>query len=239
MTNLREFYEKEAERTRRYDSHSFWDSRYHQKRKKRLISLLKSFPHAEIFLDVGCGTGEYVVEASRFSAQPIGFDVSKKYLKGIKKLNARTQLVQADARSLPLKDKCADLVLCSETIEHLPCPNAAIEEISRVTKRTLVISTPNYGVMRILLSKVSKKSLENLDESVGHISVFSFSQLHELVKSKCKITSEEVLHVTPPIVGEMLHIPRKLELFVDVLEMSMEKLLPTSGNISIIVCEPS
>ena len=239
MADLRDFYEKEAENTRRYDSQSFWDSRYHKKRKKHVLTLLKSFPHANMFLDIGCGTGEYVAEASRFSTEAIGLDVSKKYLKGIKKLNVRTQLIQADARALPLKGKCAECVLCSETIEHLPNPSAVIDEISRVAKATIVISTPNYGILRTLLSRISKKSVNNLDESVGHVHVFFFNELQELVMDKCNITSETVLHVMPPIIGESLHIPPKLALFVDILEKSMEKLFPTTGNISIIVCQPS
>ncbi len=238
MTNQREFYESEAKRTRRYDSQSFWDSRYHKKRKKRILSLLKSMPYANLFVDVGCGTGEYVIESS-LCTDAIGIDVSKNYLANIKKLHEEVHVIQADACALPLKNKCAEYVLCSETIEHLPNPLEAIAEIARVVERTAIFSTPNYGALRILLSKISPKRLKNLDESVGHIQVFSLGKLLKLIKKKCKVTSEEVIHVMPPIIGESFLMPRRLERIIDIMEMSMEKFFPKLGNISIIVCEPT
>jgi ubiquinone/menaquinone biosynthesis C-methylase UbiE len=235
---LREFYEKEAEKTRRYDSKSFWDSRYHSKRKKRLLTLLSSSQPVKIFIDAGCGTGEYVAEASRFSSKVVGLDISKTYLTRIKQLNARTDLIQADARALPLQNKCAECVLCSETIEHLPNPSQVIGEISRVASAKVVISTPNYGILRMLLLRVSAKSVLDLDKSVGHLHIFTLNELLELVRAKCDIASEEVLHVTPPIIGELLHIPSRLTRVVDALESLLETFLPTQGNISIIICNP-
>jgi ubiquinone/menaquinone biosynthesis C-methylase UbiE len=48
-------------------------------------SILKSLSHINTFLDVGCGTGEYLFEMSRFCDEPIGLDISSTYLKKIKK----------------------------------------------------------------------------------------------------------------------------------------------------------
>jgi ubiquinone/menaquinone biosynthesis C-methylase UbiE len=238
MNDLRDFYEKEAETVRRYDSLSFWDSRYHKKRKNRIVTILKSCATG-IFLDVGCGTGEYLVEASRFNAETIGVDLSKTYLKNVKKLHSKPQLIQADARALPLKNKSINCVLCSETLEHLPDPTALIKEISRVANRTIVVSTPNPGIMRLALAKISENSLKLLDEKVGHISILPFHTLKtELTKNNCTIKSAEVLHILPPIIGELSHLPRKMAGLIDILEVLAQLLFPSIGNISLIVCEP-
>lgn len=66
--SFREYYEKEAVHVSRY-SCSFWDSRYHRKREKHIVSFLKCHSYVDTFLDVGCGTGEYLVEASNFSVK--------------------------------------------------------------------------------------------------------------------------------------------------------------------------
>jgi len=236
--SLRQYYEREGKNVRRYDSVYFWDSRYHRKRKEHILQILKSVCSKGIFLDIGCGTGEYLFEAAGFNVEPVGLDVSKTYLKNIKKMHRKPQLVQADAQALPLKDKCAECILCSETIEHLPNFGAAISEIVRVGRKTVVISTPNYGLLRIMLAKISKPSVKKLDKSVGHINVLTLPKLHEkVIENKCRIKLEKTIHVTPPLIGERLSISPKLASFLDVFERILNSLLPSLGNITLMVCE--
>lgn len=72
----------------------------------------------------------FVLIVPRFYDGLVGLDVSSTYLRRIKRKNKELSLIQADAQALPLKDKCADYVLCSETIEHLQDSEVAIEEVS-------------------------------------------------------------------------------------------------------------
>ena len=41
----------------------------------------------------------------------------------------------SDITDIPVPDESFDAVLCSEVLEHLPNPNAALHELVRVTKR--------------------------------------------------------------------------------------------------------
>lgn len=236
--SFHEYYEEEAERVHRYDSSSFWDSRYHGKRKTVIVAILESLSHMGIFLDVGCGTGEYLFEVSRFCDEPIGLDISSTYLKRIKETNKEQSLIQADAQALPLKDKCIDYVLCSETIEHLQDSEIAIQEISRVARKGFMISTPNYGFLRMAMTQISQSSVMKLDKSVGHVNIFPLFRLHEeIVKNECKIKLEKTLHVVPPIIGEKLHLPQKSSPLLDICEVILDKVLPKLGNTSIVECE--
>jgi ubiquinone/menaquinone biosynthesis C-methylase UbiE len=238
MSSLRDFYEAEAVTTKRYDSQSFWDSRYHTKRKDRILSILRSFPHLDTFLDIGCGTGEYLAEATKFSSEVLGVDLSKHYLLNIKKRGIKSHLILADATALPFKDRSVECILCSETIEHIPNTSLAIKEIARVHYSKVIISTPNFGLSRLILQKISYETLNKLDLSVGHISLMTFNQLHsEIIKNQEKIICEETLNITPPIIGEFLRIPKKIEVFVNIFELIMKKLFPKAGNISLIVSE--
>lgn len=235
---FREYYEKEAKHVRRYDSASFWDSRYHMKRKKFIMAILESSSPMETFLDVGCGTGEYLFEVSKFCDELIGLDVSSTYLKRIKRKNKEISLIQADAQALPLKDKCIDYVLCSETIEHLQDPEVAIQEISRVACEEFIVSTPNYGFLRVVMTKISKVFVRKLDKSVEHVNVLSLFQLREKIPdNKCKIKLEKTIHVTPPIIGEKLHLSPKLSSLLDICELILDKFFPRLGNISIVECK--
>jgi ubiquinone/menaquinone biosynthesis C-methylase UbiE len=238
MSSLRDFYEAEATKTKRYDSQSFWDSRYHTKRKDRILSILRMFPRLDTFLDIGCGTGEYLAEANKFSNEVVGVDLSKHYLLTIKKRGIESHLILADATALPFKDRSIECILCSETIEHIPNTSLAIREIARVNYHNVVISTPNFGLSRLVLQKISNETLRKLDLSVGHISLMSFNQLRsEIIKNQEKIIHEETLNITPPIIGEFLHVPVKIEMLVNFFEFIMKKMFPKAGNISLIVSE--
>jgi ubiquinone/menaquinone biosynthesis C-methylase UbiE/uncharacterized protein YbaR (Trm112 family) len=50
----------------------------------------------------------------------------------------------ADASALPFEDDSYDLVVCSEVIEHLSTPAAAIAELMRVARHHVVISTAEF-----------------------------------------------------------------------------------------------
>jgi len=236
--SFRDFYEKEAKHARRYDSASFWELRYHRKRKGFIVAILESLLRIGTFLDVGCGTGEYLFEALKFCDEPIGLDVSSTYLERIKAKNSELSLIQADAQTLPFKDKCIDYILCSETIEHLKNPENAIQEISRVARRGFLISTPNYGILRVVMAKISQSFVLKLDESVGHVNILPLFRLREkILESKCKIKLEKTLHIIPPIIAEKLCLPQKISSLLDICELILDKFLPKLGNISLVECE--
>lgn len=67
-------------------------------------------------IDIGCGDGAITnVLAERYRV--IGGDVSQE---GLKNLSVKAEPMVSSAQSLPFKDKCIDLVLSSELLEHLP-----------------------------------------------------------------------------------------------------------------------
>ena len=45
---------------------------------------------------------------------------------------------------LPYEDNSFDTVICSDVLEHLPCHKDALEELSRVARRKVVITVPAY-----------------------------------------------------------------------------------------------
>jgi ubiquinone/menaquinone biosynthesis C-methylase UbiE len=235
---FRDYYEKEAEHVHRYDSSLFWDARYHNRRKQTIVSILKSHGRVGLFLDVGCGSGEYLFEMSDFCDESIGLDVSLAYLKRIKSFKKQFSLLQADAQALPFRDECVDCILCSETIEHLRSPDIALKEVSRVARQRFLISTPNYGLLRMAVNRISRSSVRSLDENVGHLKILSLHQLHEkLSASGCRIMLEKTLHVTPPILGEKLHLPKRLSRIITLFEFFLDRLLPRLGNVSIVDCQ--
>jgi hypothetical protein len=50
---------------------------------------------------------------------------------------------------------------------------------------------------------------------------------------------EKTLHVTPPILGEKLHLSKRLSRIITLFEFFLDRLLPRLGNVSIVDCQVS
>ncbi len=51
--------------------------------------------------------------------------------------------VAADLHNLPFQDKAFDVVLCSESLEHVEDYPSALNELLRITRKTLIITVPH------------------------------------------------------------------------------------------------
>jgi SAM-dependent methyltransferase len=88
-------------------------------------------------IDVGCGVQPYRSLLAGFGHY-VGFDSP------LRPDSAANADVFGDAVALPFADGCADAVLCTEVMEHVPEPAAMLSEIRRVlrTGGHLVITVP-------------------------------------------------------------------------------------------------
>jgi SAM-dependent methyltransferase len=94
------------------------------------------------FLDVGCAEGYFVnLVRSLFEVDAVGVDIAPSGVRRARELY-RIPGVAADALRLPFRDRSFDVVLSSETLEHVADPQAVIAELVRVARRYVVLSTP-------------------------------------------------------------------------------------------------
>lgn len=97
-----------------------------------------------VFADIGCGRQPYKKEIVGKVKKYIGIDhptTSKKYKYG------ESPDIFADAVKIPLPDGYCDCISMISVLEHLPDPEAALKETSRIMKQngTLILVTPqNY-----------------------------------------------------------------------------------------------
>ncbi len=87
------------------------------------------------FLDVACGTGRWMVEATLRGARTIGLDLCREMLLvAAGKPRLADHLIQAEAENLPLRDQSADLVMCSFCLGYAESPDQVLAELCRVTR---------------------------------------------------------------------------------------------------------
>lgn len=95
------------------------------------------------YLDLGCGSG-----ASLSRESTIGIDVSTDAIL-VCRQHKNNRLLQAEAESLPFKEKSFDVITAEGVIEHILFDNALLDEAFRVSKNNgyLLVLTSAYNFL--------------------------------------------------------------------------------------------
>lgn len=140
--HLRDYYEKEGE------TQSCIYDRYQHQIRKYWIEKMMDINKNALLLDVGCGEGVLMIDAAKKFRRAVGLEMAKsKIEKAAESLKFKNvDFVIGDAEKLPFKSNVFGAAICAEVLEHLPNPEKALEEISRVTKGQVVVSVPTREV---------------------------------------------------------------------------------------------
>jgi len=112
----------------------------------RLMTHLKPNKRG-LYLDIGCGTGNYTQELQKRGVRFVGIDPSLKMLENAKKKNQQIDWRIGTASKTGLKEHSIDGIIGNLTIHHWPDLGKAFSELSRVLKKNgkivIFTSTPN------------------------------------------------------------------------------------------------
>lgn len=131
------------------EAYALWAPRYPahahnpvmQTEERAMLTLMPADLHGLNVLDVGCGSGRYMLHAlRRGAARTIGVDLSAAMLQRAYteltacQFNAGIGLAQGSMTSLPVLNAWADLTMCGLVIGHLEQLHQALRELHRVTR---------------------------------------------------------------------------------------------------------
>ncbi len=96
----------------------------------------KIIPNNQTFIDVGCGNGYLLAYANKKGFKTTGCDIiyGKKF--------DHSDYFQANIEDLPFDDNSFDVVFSTHTLEHVIDFNKAVDELKRITRKTLCIVVP-------------------------------------------------------------------------------------------------
>jgi SAM-dependent methyltransferase len=138
-------------------------------------------------LEVGCGIGGFCFWARRKCENVAGLDIAKTRIKRAKDLGKNLEkpnFIAGDAQFLPFKDKSFDIVVCSETLEHIPNFIRAFNELVRVTRKGgyLILTVPNFVNMTWLykpLELLISHGRKGQPSDLHYFSIFTINSLFE------------------------------------------------------------
>jgi SAM-dependent methyltransferase len=152
---------------------SDWDDffRYNpaSRHRRRIIHglIAKHRLSFESILDVGCGDGRLLEEMyQRYKKNIHGVELGpstapirlRSNLKGFYSLDIQTESVQ----------QTFDLLLCTEVLEHLRDPEAAVRHLRKMCKKFIIITVPGGKMV-------------NTDRLIGHLRHYTLTSLVDLM----------------------------------------------------------
>lgn len=162
-------------------------------------------------LEIGCGAGNLLVEASVSNSFPTALDLSMQALTFVRsRLQALDTIhgfgcLQSIGEQLPFADGSFDYILLSEVVEHLEAPQLSIREASRVLRPggRLLVTTPNYrSFWPIMEWTVDRLNMAPKMGGEQHISKFYPSTLNSLMTdSGLSLEYSGTIYATSPFLS--------------------------------------
>lgn len=129
ITKTKKHFEESAE----YYDESF-DGKFVKPMYSHILKRLREEKTARI-LDVGCGTGNVLMELVNGNRELYGIDLSENMVNiARERLKENAAVVTADAGKLPFENDTFDILLCNASFHHYPRPEAVLEEMRRVLR---------------------------------------------------------------------------------------------------------
>jgi len=153
-------------------------------------------------LDVGGAEGyKSSLAAQMFTTWAVSCDLSEEACKRTREI-FRTDSAAADIHDLPFSDGAFEVVLCSETLEHVTDIRRATLELLRVAGKAVVITVPTE----------SHETVErNIEEGIphAHINSIDLRTFESVASNGCRIISRKMLSAPVRRFEDVLEPARK------------------------------
>lgn len=167
---------------------------------QKLKQILKILPKdSEKILDVGCSSGVLTAQIAKAlpRSKVTGLDSYDKAIIFAKSKYPNVSFITADAHKLPFKNNSFDLVICTETLEHVIDPKGALLEMRRVLKNTgyAIISMDSGSILFRWVWYFWTKTKGRVWQN-AHLHEFNAQILEDLIKnSGLKIKKRNYSHL--------------------------------------------
>lgn len=148
---------------------------------KSQVELIKRYKKGTNLLDIGCGEGFFLFNASRAGYVAKGIELSQDAAAYAKReFSLAIEARAFEERQFP--ENCFDIVTLWQVLEHLPYPLAILKEVHRILKPggLLIVSTPDiegiparifrrkwWNIRKLHINQFTTKTLTDILQNAG------------------------------------------------------------------------
>jgi 2-polyprenyl-3-methyl-5-hydroxy-6-metoxy-1,4-benzoquinol methylase len=143
----------------------------------------------DTLVEVGCGAGYSTERLRRWLPAGVSIcasDIGDTLVAATAHRNPGIPVFRQSAYALAMEDASVDVVVMMEVLEHLDAPERALDELARVARRHVLISTPREPVWRAL-NMCRGKYLGQWGNTPGHVQHWSRSGLIRLASTRFRV----------------------------------------------------
>ncbi len=168
----------------RYERNHFSDEIGQYIHEKDISAIAHATPsRPEVVADIGTGTGRIAsgLRQGDIGLHPriIGIDTSSAMLSAAARKDPMIQLLRANAHTLPLPDRLADLTVCFRVLMHSPDPVRLIGELARISRGVVILDFPSTRSVAWLHSCL-RRIRAHFRKDTQTFRTFTFEQVEEI-----------------------------------------------------------
>lgn len=198
---VRKYYEEEAQSLLDHQKKMYfgdqWTNYWHGTRFMKLLKIIKMLQFKS-FLEVGCAEGYYlkfiINKNNSQYIHRVGLDLAKGHLNKARANVCGSELVLGDAVKLPFKNRCFEIVFCSEVLEHVLDPQKVFTELTRTSKKYVLLTVAGENLFYHLAKKIKLIKAESnhyIKTGQGHINEMRIKEITDKWANEGKL---KVLH---------------------------------------------
>lgn len=172
--------------------------RFWHTRKWRVIKEMIKGTSSRV-LDIGCASGWLTARVTQIlpEAEVTGLDISQKMIKYAKTKHPEIVFICADAHKLPFPDESFDLIICTETLEHVVDPLRVLMEIRRcLSPNGQAVISMDTGNILFNLAWFFWTRTKGKVWQEAHLHKFDMDKLKKLFKkARFKIEKQQISHL--------------------------------------------
>lgn len=202
----------------------YWGRWYYKGRYEKVIRNLSRLCGDKkiTILDLGCGLGIYAkyLEEIGCECDYVGCDIDAKSLRSAYR-GFNVDYVLCNIQRLPIIERSAQVVLCSEVLEHLSLPYETLAKICDTTSETLIITFPEERILSVFRDR-HPEHISNIDEET--VAKLLISKRFKMIQK-----SQIFRSVIPCGMLEFLSIPRNhfTQTLMSLIDRFLKRITPS------------
>lgn len=148
-------------------------------------------PPADV-VEIGCGEAELSMRMARAGWRVAGCDIAPEAVeesrRRIEAAGLSIPVSVCDIAQAPGQFQAAQLVVCCEVLEHLDDPDHALDILSGLSTRYVLVSVPREPIWRVL-NMARGRYLVQMGNTPGHVQHWSRRRFLSLLKTRLEIVA--------------------------------------------------